>query len=141
LLQSQEAVYFFNATLSSRECLMDERRQRRIQLAIVAFTLVGPLVVAVWSPEWAALALLLGLIIALRALRVMRADALNARSDDPSLQRMQHLQGERGRTVWVSLLDDNGQPLDAAAAERKLAQARAAAGPRDMVVGVRGKVE
>ena len=120
---------------------MDERRQRRMQLAIVAFTLLGPLVMAVWSPEWAAIFLLLGLIVALRALRVLRATALEDLGDDPSLQRMHHLQGERGRTVWVSLLDDNGQPLDAAAAERKLAQARATAGPRDMVVGVRGKVE
>jgi hypothetical protein len=120
---------------------MDDRRQRRLQLAIVSLSVLGPLVLAVWSPEWAVLFLLFGLIIAMRGIRTLRTTALNDLRNDPSLRRMNHLQGERGRTVWVSLLDDNGQPLDEAAAEQKLAQARAAAGPRDMVVGVRGKVE
>jgi hypothetical protein len=119
----------------------DPRRQRRMQLTVFLAVLAIPLAIGLWDRQAGVVAFLIGLFIAMRAIRVLRADAANSLLDDPSYQRLQQHQGERGRTIWVSLLDDQGQPLDAAAAERKLAQARKAAGPRDMVVGVRGKVE
>ena len=84
---------------------------------------------------------MLGLFIAVRAIRVLRAGALGHLHDDPSYQRLQPHQSERARTVWVSLLDDAGQPLPEDQAQQKLAQARAQAGPRDMVVGVKRPVE
>ncbi len=119
---------------------MDFDRQRRVQLIVIVVVLVGPLVLAIWRPEWGTVLFLLGLFIALRAMRVMRADALRELRDDRGYQRMQQHQGERGHTIWVSLLDEGGQPLSEAAAERKLAEARAQAGPRDMVVGVKRKL-
>ncbi len=119
----------------------DPQHQRRKQFAILITVLLVPLAIALWDPQVAVLAFLLGLFIAMRAIRFLRTQAVDSLLDDPAHQRLQHLQGERGRTVWVSLLDDAGQPLSETAAQQKLAQAKSAAGPRDMVVGVKGKVD
>jgi hypothetical protein len=115
-------------------------KRRRIWLAFALFTMGFPILLAFWDLSAGVLALLVCLSIFIRANRILRSDARNELARDHNYQRLQQLQGERGRTIWVSPLDGSGQPLDAAGAEAKLAQARAEAGPRDMVVGVRTRV-
>lgn len=51
-----------------------------------------------------------------------------------------HTTANQAQTIFVQLIDEDGNELAPEVAESKLAAAQLLAGPRDMVIGVRRKV-
>lgn len=111
------------------------QRSKRFFIAMIAFSLIGPSALLFWNPEIGGLTLLLGLIVASRCIRLLRMVQDSSESGTHRLAR-----DDRGQTVFVQLVDDEGNDLEPALAQARLAAARLMAGPRDTVIGVRHKV-
>ncbi len=110
---------------------------KKIVMVIVAIALIGPLILVTQNPTFGAIALLIGLATIVQSLRYLRHIASHNRKENN-----QHTskRQDQSRTVYVSLLDDSGVPLDEAVAAARLNKARLMAGPRDTVIGVKRKV-
>ena len=109
----------------------------KVFMVLIALAMLGPAVIMVWNVQVGAVLFLVGLFVTYRCLLFLREMRAEAEWDNPAL-----LQGQRNRarTIFVQLVDDNGNDLDAPTAQARLAAAYQNAGPRDSVVGVRRKV-
>ncbi len=116
---------------------MSDRVERRLLLGLIGLVIFGPVAVMMWNLRLGVVLLLLGLIVAYQGSRMLRA--LNA---EGAVQDQQYLYSrrDRGRTIYVELVDDDGNELQPSVAEQRLAEARLNAGPRDTVIGVRRKL-
>jgi hypothetical protein len=113
---------------------MDDRVERRVLWAVLGAALLLPLVIIVTHPHYGLYALLVGLVIATACGSLLRSlHAEGAIADQQALLSRQ----DRGRTIYVELLDENGRGLPPEEAEKRLAEARLRAGPRDTVMGIR----
>ena len=106
-------------------------------LTLIVLSFLVPIVLMFWNVQYGAVALVLGLAIAWRGLRLVRMIQMQG-----TLQDQQALQVKRNQaqTIFVQLIDADGNDLAPEIAEAKLGAARLQAGPRDMVIGVRRKV-
>jgi len=119
---------------------MNPRLSRRVMHSIIVLALVIPVLVMFINLELGAALLILGLIIAAGASRALGAVSARSLLNDPLFDREQLSRSERGHTIYVQVTDDHGFDLAPGVAEQKLAAARRSAGPRDMVIAVRGRV-
>ena len=113
------------------------RTSKTFFLALIALSFLVPIALMFWNIQYGAVTMVLGLAIAWRALRLVRMIQMQG-----TLQDQQALQVKRNQaqTIFVQLIDENGNDLAPEIAEAKLAAAHLQAGPRDMVIGVRRKV-
>ncbi|HEY1017021.1 MAG TPA: hypothetical protein VGE07_30185 [Herpetosiphonaceae bacterium] len=115
---------------------MNAKVYRTTVLAMIAIAVIAPLAVMLLVDfNTGLIFLLFGLLYSVYTIvngKLLRSiDAEGERDDRHAAARQ-----NRGSTIYVPLLDDAGNPLDPAAAERLLARARLMAGPRETVVGV-----
>lgn len=89
-----------------------------------------------WNIEAGAALLLLGLVIANRAIRYGAFDDSKSMSDSTRKQLNRH-QSERGQTILVQIVDDFGRDLPPDTVQKLMAEAQAKASPRDTVMAVR----
>ena len=110
---------------------------KRFFIGLLVAAIVGPIAVMIWLPTIGAILFLLGLAIAARCIYLIRMIHSEGAQQD---QEQLYSRRDRGQAIFVQLVDDDGNDLDQATAEARLAAANLRAGPRDMVVGVRRKV-
>ena len=118
---------------------MNTSPQRRIAYTIAAVAILIPILAALWNVQLGVILLFMGLIVAYRAIRYGAHDDLTSISDSEQ-QKLDMHQINRGRTIFVQIVDDYGRDLPPATVQRLMAEAQAHASPRDTVVGVRYKV-
>jgi flagellar hook-basal body complex protein FliE len=111
------------------------QRSKRFFMGMIAFSLIGPLVLLFWNPEVGGILLLLSFIVTSRCLRLLRMAA-----DTSETEEQRQSQDNRGQTVFVQLVDDQGNDLEPTQVQARIAAAQLTAGPRDLVIGVRRKV-
>ncbi|HEY0607093.1 MAG TPA: hypothetical protein VGD58_29510 [Herpetosiphonaceae bacterium] len=104
---------------------------------MIVLGLLVPLAVMVWNPQIGAIAFLAGLTISGRCVRMLRTLQVEGSMQD---QHATQAKTNQAQTIFVQLIDEDGNDLAPEIAEAKLAAAQLQAGPRDMVVGVRHKV-
>jgi hypothetical protein len=114
---------------------MNENLSKKSLGAVIAVCLIVPVIVAVTYNQVLGIVLfLIGLYISLQAYRAYNrsktADFLSG--DSPKQHGL-----DRGRTIRVSIVDEQGRELPAQVVEQRLAEARAQAGPKDTIVPVR----
>lgn len=112
---------------------------RRIAYTIATIAILLPIAIMFWNIEAGAALLLLGLVIANRAIRYGAYDDSKSMSDATRKQLSRH-QSERGQTIFVQVVDDFGRDLPPVTVQKLMADAQAKASPRDMVVPVRYKI-
>ena len=110
--------------------------QRKFANFLAIASIAIPLLIMIWDIQVGAVSLLVGVVIAYRAIKFREQDDNDLVSDS-----VKSHQGERGRTIYVQIVDDYGRDLPPAEAQKLIADAQARANPRDMVVGVRHKIE
>jgi hypothetical protein len=118
---------------------MSSSPQRRIAYTIAAASVVIPIMVMLWNIELGIILFFMGLIVAYRAIRYGAQDDLHS-LNDAAEQKLSRHQIERGRTIFVQIVDDFGRDLPPATVQKLMADAQAQAGPRDTVVPVRHKI-
>jgi hypothetical protein len=106
-------------------------------LTLIALSLLVPLALMVWNPQIGAIAFLCGLATAARCIGLIRTLQVEGSLHD---QHALYASANQAQTIFVQLIDEDGNDLTPEVAEAKLAAAQLQAGPRDMVVGVRHKV-
>jgi len=109
--------------------------QRKIAYGLVIFFMTVPFLVMIWDVQIGVGLLLINLFISYRVIRYSGRDAAQNLSD-AEMQRLERHQSERGRTIYVQLVDDDGQELPPDVAQKRLFEAEARSNPRDVVVGV-----
>lgn len=96
-----------------------------------------PFAIMVWNIEFGAIALLFGMLLLYRTLRLVRLmEVKGADAHEAALYR----KANSGQTIYVQLIDDAGKPLPSDIAQAKIAEAQRRAGPRDTVLGVHRKL-
>lgn len=118
---------------------MNTLPQRRIAYTIAAVCVTIPIVVMVWNIQIGIILFFMGLIIAYRAIRYGAHDDIHS-LNDAAEQKLSRDQNERGRTIFVQIVDDFGRDLPPATVQKLIADAQAQASPRDTVVPVRHKI-
>ncbi|NTW97277.1 MAG: hypothetical protein HGB28_01855 [Oscillochloris sp.] len=116
---------------------MFNQRSRIFFLIVIVAALVVPVLVALRYPVIGGALFLVGATLAWRNMRLV---LLTTHDRDPADQRRRAQAREQARMIFVQLVDDQGNDLDPATCESRLAAARLHAGPRDTVIGVRRKV-
>jgi len=113
--------------------------QRIIGLSVAAVLLLIPIIVMIWSVQIGALLLIAGAFAAYRAIIYSgRTDWSNM--GDVDLIAYGRQQSGKSQTILVQLVDDYGRDLSPNKVQQLMDEAYAKAGPRDMVVGVRYKI-
>jgi hypothetical protein len=113
------------------------QQSKRFFIGVLVVAIVGPIAIMLWKPQIGGLLFLLGLFVAARCLYLIRTITTEgARQDQAQL----YSRRDRGQTIFVQLIDNDGNDLDPATAQARLAAANLRAGPRDTVIGVRRKV-
>lgn len=118
---------------------MGASSQRRIAYTIAAVSVLIPIMVMIWNIELGIILFFMGLIVAYRAIRYGAYDDLRSLNQAAEQQLSRH-QNERGRTIFVQIVDDFGRDLPPATVQKLMADAQAQAGPRDTVVAVRNQI-
>jgi hypothetical protein len=113
-------------------------RSKAFFLGLMAISIGGPLLLILWNPQVGGILMLLGLVIAARCINLIRSMHMTNSVDDTTVLMARQ---NRARTIFVSLLDEQGQPLPTEIAQARLATAYQDAGPRDTVIGVQRKVD
>jgi hypothetical protein len=104
---------------------------------LTAIFLIGiPVLILFWDVRIGVPFLLLGTYITYRIIRLAGYNESLKRFNEVEQQRIERQQGERGRTILVQLVDDQGRDLPEQEAQRLIAEAEARANPRDTVMGV-----
>jgi hypothetical protein len=118
---------------------MDQEKTRQLLMSlIVIINIVIPILIGVfWDLTVGGLLLVLGIMFVGRSFSILRADA--RRGFNPKIQR--NNANAAGKTILVQIVDDFDRDLLPQEIERRLAEARAKAGPRDTVIPARFKVE
>ena len=115
---------------------MRENLNKKSLAIVIGICLLVPLILAVTCDLLTGTALfLIGIFISLRAYQMYhnsQIDDLFSGSSSPK----QHSQ-DRGKMIFVSLVDENGQEISPQLAEQRIAEARLKAGPKDTVVPIR----
>ena len=109
--------------------MMDKKRRKRA-LGWVSFLILVPLLTLFWNVIQGSYLLLGGLLL---SSLISFSLARNTRKEifkDPTTCNSPDRAGD---ILWVSLDDEHGYPLSEMDAQRKLDEARAKAGPMDMV--------
>jgi len=106
-------------------------------LTLIVLSVLAPLALMFWNPQLGAIASFAGLAIAVRCMGMLRALQVEGSLHD---QRALHTAANQAQTIFVQLIDEDGNDLAPEVAESKLAAAQFLAGPRDMVIGVQRKV-
>jgi len=114
--------------------MSEYKKNRTIIIIIVAVFIGGPFLVAIKSPALGGVSLLVGTVIAYRAMRILMSV-----KNEASIQI--NKEDSAGHTIFVQIVDDFGRDLPPAESEKRLVEARAKAVPRDMVVPARFKVD
>ncbi len=108
---------------------MDKKRRKRA-LGLISFLILVPLLTLFWDVTLGSYLLFGGLLLAslisFSLARDARKQIFTYNDTCPSPDRA-------GKIIWVSLEDENGNPLPAAEAQRKLDEAHSKAGPMDQV--------
>jgi hypothetical protein len=130
-----EHVFLIDTLLPvERVFVMFGQRSKAFFLSLISFVTFGPIVLMIfWDATIGVIILFLGLGISFRCLHLVRAIQTEGAVADQEALFAKH---DRANVVYVSLLDTQGQPLDAAAARARIAAAEAQAGPRDTIIGV-----
>ncbi|MBA3944700.1 MAG: hypothetical protein H0X37_09090 [Herpetosiphonaceae bacterium] len=110
-----------------------QQRRKGPSIWVTVFFLVVPLLVMLWNVETGVILLVIGSIVTMRYRRAWRTLHRGDRAGNPDRQDKR----DRSQTVLVELFDEHGNELPAEEAERRLAVARAEAGPRDIVIPLR----
>jgi hypothetical protein len=114
--------------------MSEYKKNRMMTIVIVAIFIGIPLLVAIKSPALGGVLLLVGTVIAYRAMRLL----MNIKNES-SIQI--NKEDSAGSTIFVQIVDEFGRDLPPAESEKRLVEARAKAGPRDVVVPARFKVD
>jgi hypothetical protein len=109
--------------------MMDKKRRKRA-LGLISFLILVPLLTLFWDVTLGSYLLLGGLLLSSIISATLARDARKEIFKDPTTCNSPDRAGD---IIWVSLDDEHGNPLPAADAQRKLDEARAKAGPMDMV--------
>ncbi|MDP9315640.1 MAG: hypothetical protein M3R24_33060 [Chloroflexota bacterium] len=109
----------------------------KVFMVLMVLALLGPAALMFWNAQIGGLLFLVGLLVSYRCLDFLQEERVEAEFENSALLQARH---NRARTIFVQLVDDNGNELDASTAQARLAAAHLDAGPRDTVVGVRHKV-
>ena len=109
------------------------KMKRRIFFGFIAILLGIPIIVMFWNPGAGAFLLLIGAMSAFRAVRFLSHDGD---------ERYDHFRkmDKAGRTILVQIVDDFGRTVSPLEVDRRIKEARSKAGPRDMVVPVKFKI-
>ncbi len=109
---------------------------RKTAYIVAVFSIGIPILLMFWSAKVAAPLLLLGTYAAYSLIRLAGANESRWRYEEAEAQRLERQQSERGRTILVQLVDDNGNSLPAEVERKLIAAAVSRANPRDTVMGV-----
>jgi hypothetical protein len=113
-------------------------RSKAFFLTVICLSIIGPILVMFWNVQLGGLLFLVGLLLAARCIGLVRSIQMEgAVQDGVALSARQN----RGRTIFVQLVDDHGNALPADVVQARLAAAHQNAGPRDTVIGVHRKVD
>ncbi len=116
---------------------MDEDKKIRIMKLSVLIIFIGiPLLVMFFDIVTGGFLLVFGLFSTNRAFRYMMGNQ-NGRYDKST---QLHNANAAGKTILVQTVDDFGRDLPPSEVERRLAEARSKADPKDTVVSVKFKV-
>lgn len=118
---------------------MHKTPQQKISLTIIVISIIVPFLIMTQNLLAGVSLLLLGLIIARRALMVFNENNTQSISDK-EVMKHDRQQNERSRTSFVQVVDDNGYDLPPSVVEQKMREAQLHAGPRDTVIAVRHKI-
>jgi len=114
--------------------------QQKIAYAITAFAIILPLVILYWNIPLGVVMLLVGTNVSFRAIRLSQREDTTLGVSDEETIRIGRAQGERARTIYVQLVDNDGVELPPDVAQECLTRAQAKAGPRDTVIGIHHKI-
>ena len=117
---------------------MDEDKKRRILFIVIIILNIGiPVLIAFKDAVIGGSLLVIGIWFINRSSRILRADA--RKSFNPAVEK--NKVNASARTIFVQVVDNFGRDLLPQAVEKRMAEARAKANPRDNVVAVKFKVE
>ena len=109
--------------------MMDKKRRERA-LRLMAFLILVPLLAMYWDITLGSYLLFGGLLLSSLISFSLARDARKQIFKQPDTCNSPDRAGD---ILWVSLDDEDGNPLPAADAQRKLDETRAKAGPMDIV--------
>jgi hypothetical protein len=116
---------------------MEENLNKRSLWIISVLTLMVPtFVFLVWNQLLGLSLFLIGLFISIQSYRAYNRSKTADMLSKSAIQHQGHVTNS-GRTILVPIVDGYGRDIDPQLAEQRLAEARAIAGPKDTVVGVR----
>jgi hypothetical protein len=115
----------------------DSKVNRNIMIGLTVVAVIITVLIMMQSVLWGLVALAGSGITLMRGMAFLRSIEHDDRQANGYARPERHGQGQ---TIYVSLLDDAGVPLDEAAAAARLSKARMMAGPRDTVIGVNRQV-
>jgi hypothetical protein len=116
---------------------MQENLNKKSMVIVIGIFLIAPVLVAIfWNQTFGIILFCIGLFLSIRSYRIYNksktADFLTSDGSKHALHQI-----NSGKTILVSLVDDNGIEIDSKLAEKRIAEANAKAGPKDTVLTVR----
>jgi hypothetical protein len=114
---------------------MNKPSQRKFVYLIIFLSIVVPAVVMLRDIQFGVILLLLGSWISYRVVR--SAARANQQEIDSEAKKLARHRSEQSRIIRVQLVDQFGRDLPMQEIQKRMDEARAKAGPRDTVVGVR----
>jgi hypothetical protein len=116
------------------------RKQINTALFIIAILFVTLSIVVMFKHLTIGLILFMLTLYYINRIRRWHNQANDKSSSDETLKNISRQNSNRGRTIYVQIVDDNGNDLPEAVVQQKLYKARRSAEPRDNIVTVRHKI-
>ncbi|MBC8161392.1 MAG: hypothetical protein H7Z42_09250 [Roseiflexaceae bacterium] len=104
---------------------------------VIIVSIVVPFGLILMNSSWGGFSLLVGMFMIYRVIRLARLTSLESNLDSEDAL---YAKTDTGGTIYVQLIDEEGNLLPIEVARAKLNAARQLAGPRDAVLGVHRKV-
>ena len=117
------------------------RKQINIALFIIAMLFVALSIVVMFKHLTIGLVLFMLTLYYINRIRRWHKTENDRSSSDETLKNVSRQNSNRGRSIYVQIVDDNGHELPEAVVQQKLYEARRNAEPRDNIVTVRHKVQ
>ena len=116
------------------------RKQINTALFIIAMLFIALSIVIMFNHLTIGLILFLLTLYYINRIRRWHNANNDKSSSDETLRNISRQNSNRGRTIYVQVVDDNGNDLPEAVVQQKLYEARRSVEPRDNIVTVRHKI-